>query len=162
MYVGIGSRPGPPQVSHDDPPARGQEVHLLICSNCQAQLSTPEYHRAICQGIIHLTPRDTAEPPSTRPGLQGQLFGILIWRGNLGHLVAVIVLCTNYPTKVPRESSTATLTIQVLVRVPAAGRRRKRCRCYQSPHGTFTNTWIPKPPKCWQTGTIKSSNIWIT
>ena len=51
--------------------------------------------------MIHLTPRVTAEPSSAGPGLQGLLFGILIWRGNLGHLVAVI--CTLY--QLPNQGS---------------------------------------------------------
>ena len=66
--------------------------------------------------MIHLTPRVIVEPLSAGPGLQGPLFGPLIRGRNLGHLVCInlySVLIT--PTKVPRESSTATLTIQLLV-----------------------------------------------
>ena len=51
-----------------------------------------------------------------QPCLQGQLFGLLIWRWNLelvdcSNLYSVLIT----PTEVPLESSTATITIQMLV-----------------------------------------------
>ena len=71
-----------PQECLADPPARSRKsVH----SYCQAQLQhlniTEQFAKV---WITWLHPRVTAEPSSAGPGLQGPLFGIFDWRGNLG------------------------------------------------------------------------------